>query len=236
MKIISLNTNTWNHTLTKRPLNVRLSNILNSIDEENPDIVCLQEMKYGRNGKYIEQIKNELPGYQIILPIDFDVDEHSYSIISIMLVKEKIDIDVKSVSDIELTNRYNLVEIGDGLRILNIHIPQTSEFSGAAKWYVQERLRLAAQFWETVEKVSTTYQGKMIVVGDMNQNAHGAQLTSLQADGFTRLGYYDSEFIDHILLSPSADIYFKHKKLRVDDTISTVDMYTDHPMLIANIA
>ncbi len=236
MKIISLNTNTWNHTLTKRPLNVRLSNILNSIDEENPDIVCLQEMKYGRNGKYVEQIKNELPGYQIILPIDFDVDEHSYSIISIMLVKEKIDIDVKSVSDIELTNRYNLVEIGDGLRILNIHIPQTSEFSGAAKWYVQERLRLAAQFWETVEKVSTTYQGKMIVVGDMNQNAHGAQLTSLQADGFTRLGYYDSEFIDHILLSPSADIYFKHKKLRVDDTISTVDMYTDHPMLIANIA
>lgn len=236
MKIISLNTNTWNHTLTKRPLNVRLSNILNSIDEENPDIVCLQEMKYGRNGKYVEQIKNELPGYQIILPIDFDVDEHSYSIISIMLVKEKIDIDVKSVSDIELTNRYNLVEIGDGLRILNIHIPQTSEFSGAAKWYVQDRLRLAAQFWETVEKVSTTYQGKMIVVGDMNQNAHGAQLTSLQADGFTRLGYYDSEFIDHILLSPSADIYFKHKKLRVDDTISTVDMYTDHPMLIANIA
>ncbi|MCI7107125.1 MAG: hypothetical protein MR945_04510 [Agathobacter sp.] len=236
MKIISLNTNTWNHTLTKRPLNVRLSNILNSIDEENPDIVCLQEMKYGRNGKYVEQIKNELPGYQIILPIDFDVDEHSYSIISIMLVKEGIDIDVKSVSDIELTNRYNLVEIGDGLRILNIHIPQTSEFSGAAKWYVQERLRLAAQFWETVEKVSTTYQGKMIVVGDMNQNAHGAQLTSLQADGFTRLGYYDPEFIDHILLSPSADIYFKHKKLRVDDTISTVDMYTDHPMLIANIA
>lgn len=222
--------------MTKRPLNVRLSNILNSIDEENPDIVCLQEMKYGRNGKYVEQIKNELPGYQIILPIDFDVDEHSYSIISIMLVKEKIDIDVKSVSDIELTNRYNLVEIGDGLRILNIHIPQTSEFSGAAKWYVQDRLRLAAQFWETVEKVSTTYQGKMIVVGDMNQNAHGAQLTSLQADGFTRLGYYDSEFIDHILLSPSADIYFKHKKLRVDDTISTVDMYTDHPMLIANIA
>ena len=239
MKIISINVNAWAHILSNESFGNRLNRILNYVREASPDIICLQEMLAGKHKKYINQLRRDLPYYEVILP-QFDIDQHWKSVISVICIKKSLltqyDLSVLTLPGFELTNRYNYISLGNDCRLLNIHIPQTSEFSGAAKWYVQERLRLSAVCWEAVEKECFDYRGKMILVGDMNENAHSANIVKLIADGYTRIGFYDPDIIDHVLLSPAADLVYRHRRVRVDDTVSTVDMLTDHPMVVANIA
>lgn len=212
-----------------------------------PLIIMLQEILAGKNMKFLNLIRCLYPEYEFILPAGFDYVAHYKSIMSVCLIRRDVLESYKVIKlDEELPNRvcYVAAEIkglGD-LRILNVHVVQTQNFSHQADWYICERKRLQQHQWERIHnELHYIRDLKVVMGGDFQEAKNSPNINKIKEDEYVISGapgtktvrnnfFNEESCIDHIILSPSARAAFgKDTEIIYDN--SGVGKYSDHTLL-----
>jgi exodeoxyribonuclease-3 len=147
MKIASWNVNS---------LKVRLPHVLDWLSEHQPDILGLQETKTIDENFPIEEI--ESAGYQAVF-----AGQKTYNGVAVLSKKKATDI-VTDLPGLDDPQRRVLGATIDGVRFLNLYVPNGSEVGSEKYDYKLDWLsKLAAYIKKQLKQ-----HKKMVVVGDFN--------------------------------------------------------------------
>lgn len=181
MLIKSLNCNGFAHTLSNDTFEERLEKILNHVSKEvyqntyvPLSVLGLQEVIVGKKCRYLKQIQNRFPDFELILPADFS-DIHYKSAINVLLIRKSL---IKNYEILKLFQEesylYNYVvlntTLGTTLRLLNLHMPQRAVFDNRPKWYIENRIELNEKLWDAALEIVDKYKDTeyLVVFGDFN--------------------------------------------------------------------
>ena len=198
LKLLTFNLRGWpvNH---KRILNSLdgLAGLVNSLGND-PDIICIQELPYGKDGFYVHRIEGLLPNYTLEMPMFFDPDSYK-SACSAVLVNNNSNLSVlalrmEGAQDSERTdfsylyNEMMLAKDGESFFLTNVHIPQISMNSGKPVEYQLGRIAKNNHMWNCLLKdVLKKDRTKQLIVGDFNcdnKNSCFQTLTEMVPDSF----------------------------------------------------
>lgn len=260
-KILTLNFDGYNPA-NKMSYKQRLFELYKFIDKEEninydgnnekPFLISLQEIIPGKDRKYLKQLAFLFPDYYLVEPFAF-TEKNYRSAINILLINKEQVAEYKT--EVISTNEsysllYNYVHVvlkdGTPLSVINAHIPQTSDFSGKADWYVQKRFKLHKTFCDDIIKECKNHQkDNLIVLGDFNEVPDSDFIEEIKT-----IGYYSStnpkektyyhnilsptSAIDYILYSPALCLNRVYKTI-VDNSICVQQLLTDHCLLIGQV-
>lgn len=144
---------------------------------------------------------------------------------------------------------YNYVHVvlkdGTPLSVINAHIPQTSDFSGKADWYVQKRIKLHKTFCEDILKqCQARKKENLIVLGDLNEVPDSEFVEEIKKIGYHSstdpkvMTYYHNMLsptsaVDYILYSPALCLNRVYKT--IVNNICVQQLLTDHCLLIGQV-
>ncbi|OIO71203.1 MAG: exodeoxyribonuclease III [Zetaproteobacteria bacterium CG1_02_53_45] len=147
MKIVTWNVNS---------LSVRLPHVLEFLDKHQPDVLCLQETK--TPDEKFPRAEIEAAGYHVIF-----AGQKTYNGVAI-LSRSEATAAVADVPDLDDPQRRLLAATIEGVRIINVYIPNGQE-AGSDKYAYKFR-------WLTVFtaflKAELAVHGKLVLLGDYN--------------------------------------------------------------------
>jgi len=147
MKIVTWNVNS---------LNVRLPHVLRYLDEHAPDVLALQETKVP--DERFPQADIEAAGYQVVFS-----GQKTYNGVAILSKNKASDV-LANMPDFDDVQRRMLAATVDGVRIIDVYIPNGQEV-GSEKY--QYKLRWLDAFSVFLQQQMQAHE-KLIVLGDFN--------------------------------------------------------------------
>ncbi|PJA32686.1 MAG: exodeoxyribonuclease III [Zetaproteobacteria bacterium CG_4_9_14_3_um_filter_53_7] len=147
MKIVTWNVNS---------LNVRLAHVLEFLDKHKPDVLCLQETKLPDEKFPVAEI--EAAGYRVIF-----AGQKTYNGVATLSRSEATDV-VSSLPGLDDPQRRLLAATIDGIRIINVYIPNGQE-TGSDKYAY--KFRWLAAFTDYL-KSELAGHDKLVLLGDYN--------------------------------------------------------------------
>ena len=147
MKIVTWNVNS---------LNVRLHHVLEFLNREQPDVLCLQETKTPDEKFPAAEI--EAAGFQVIYS-----GQKTYNGVAIISRKPATDI-ISEIPDFDDPQRRLLAATIDGVRLLNVYIPN-GQAIGSDKYAY--KFRWLTAFMDYLKTEFTTHK-KLVLLGDFN--------------------------------------------------------------------
>lgn len=260
-KILTLNFDGYNHA-NKMSYKQRLFELYKFIDKEeniNYDgnnekafLISLQEIIPGKDRKYLKQLAFLFPEYYLVEPLAFTEKNYRSAINILLINKEQVaEYKTEFISTNESYSLlYNYVHVvlkdGTPLSVINAHIPQTSDFSGKADWYVQKRFKLHKTFCDDIIKECKNHQkDNLIVLGDFNEVPDSDFVEEIKKIGYHSstdpkvMTYYHNilsptSAIDYILYSPALCLNRVYKTI-VNNSICVHQLLTDHCLLIGQV-
>jgi len=148
----NMNIVTWN----VNSLNVRLPHVLRYLEEHAPDILALQETK--TPDEKFPQAEIEAAGYHVCFS-----GQKTYNGVAILSRSAPEDV-IAGIPDFDDPQRRMLAATIDGIRIIDVYIPNGQEVDSEKYHY---KFRWLAAFKVFLKQELDTYD-KLIVLGDFN--------------------------------------------------------------------
>jgi len=143
---------TWN----VNSLNVRLEHVLDYLTRHQPDVLCLQETKTPDEKFPLDEIRGA--GYQVIYS-----GQKTYNGVAIISRKPATDV-IVDVPELEDPQRRLLAASVDGVRIINVYIPNGQEIGSDKYAYKFQWLAAFSDFL----KSEIGRREKLVLLGDYN--------------------------------------------------------------------
>ncbi|GAV20250.1 exodeoxyribonuclease III [Mariprofundus micogutta] len=147
MKIVTWNVNS---------LNVRLAHVLLFLEKHRPDVLCLQETKLPDEKFPAEEIQNA--GYQAVYS-----GQKTYNGVAIISRKAASDL-IMDVPDLDDPQRRLLAATIEGVRIINVYIPNGQEVGSDKYAY---KFRWLASFADFLKDEMDKHE-RLVLLGDYN--------------------------------------------------------------------
>jgi len=236
MKINLVNMNFW-MPVTNMKFYEKQNCLIEKILKEKPGIVMTNE--YASNQKYIDDLEEKLKGYKIIKP-SFDNKKHNRSLMNLIIIDENIKYDVQNIRCC-LPNRLIVIDVylEDGKPPVHAICAYMVQISILKRHNRKIREYLHKLLWSEVKALLEEYSKASepaILVGDLEGTSSSDKDIRYLIE---ELGYLeiketnsselDSKKLDHILLSPEAELNPRNYLAEKVD-------YSDHPYISIEVA